>query len=84
MTTPNAAAGARFTARVEHAVLTCAALHGPMTTVGELRRFFADDHVHMAVLVDAGRLIAAVEPQDLDDDLGDDTGLSGAFQRLRG
>jgi hypothetical protein len=27
----------------------------------------------MALLVDAGRLIAAVEPQDLDDDLGDDT-----------
>lgn len=59
--------------RVEEAILTCPAVHRPSTTVGELRRFFADEHVHMALLVEGDRLLAAVEPQDLEDDHPEDT-----------
>jgi hypothetical protein len=40
--------------------------HGGTTTVGELRAFFADDHVHMALLVDDGLLLATVERPDFD------------------
>ncbi|MFL5915051.1 MAG: hypothetical protein ACJ752_05370 [Gaiellaceae bacterium] len=40
--------------------------HGGTTTVGELRAFFADDHVHMALLVECGVLVGAVERPDLD------------------
>jgi CBS domain-containing protein len=40
--------------------------HRATTTVGELRAFFADDHVHMALLVDDGLLLATVERPDLD------------------
>jgi CBS domain-containing protein len=41
-------------------------VHDVSTTVGELRAFFRDDHVHMALLVDGGKLVAAVEPADLE------------------
>ncbi len=40
-------------------------LHPPSACVGEIRGLFLDDHVHMALLVDEGRLIAAVERADL-------------------
>jgi hypothetical protein len=40
--------------------------HRATATVGELRAFFADDHVHIAMLVDNGVLIATVERSDLD------------------
>jgi hypothetical protein len=52
--------------RVKDAFLACPTLHDPSTTIGELRRFFADDHVHMALLVEGSRLVTAVERQDLD------------------
>jgi predicted transcriptional regulator len=42
-------------------------------TVGELRAFFADDHVHMALLVDHGALIGAVERADLLAPIRDET-----------
>ena len=58
---------------VAHAVLTRPDLHGPSTTVAELRTYFLDDHVHMALIVDAGRLVATVEREDLDSDLPDGT-----------
>jgi predicted transcriptional regulator len=48
------------------------AVHGPATTVGELRRFFRDDHVHAALLVDKGMLIGVVERSDLAAELVDD------------
>ncbi len=35
-------------------------------TVGELRDLFLDDHVHAALVVDAGRLLAVIERGDLD------------------
>ena len=45
--------------------------HRATTTVGELRAFFADDHVHMALLVDGGVLLGAVERSDLDQEVDD-------------
>jgi CBS domain-containing protein len=47
------------------------ATHRATTTVGELRAFFADDHVHIALLVDDGLLVAAVERSDLDSGIDD-------------
>ena len=40
-------------------------LHGRDATVGDLRSFFGDDHVHLALLVDGPRLVTAVERRDL-------------------
>jgi len=41
------------------------AVHEPRTTVGELRAYFKDEHVHMALLVENGKLVGAVERADL-------------------
>jgi CBS domain-containing protein len=41
------------------------AVHGPTATVAELRAFFDDDHVHMAVIVDDGTLLGVIERGDL-------------------
>lgn len=39
---------------------------GPDTSVAALHRFFADEHVHMALIVDAaGRLLTTIERGDL-------------------
>jgi CBS domain-containing protein len=46
-------------------------VHDVGVTVGELRSLFADDHVHMALLVGDGRLVAAVERRDLETAVGD-------------
>ena len=40
-------------------------VHDGSTTVGQLRAFFRDDHVHMALLVDDGTLVGAIERADL-------------------
>src|SRR4051812_7577981 len=56
---------------VAEVAVTCAELHGRDTTVGELRELFGDDHVHLALLVDRGRLVAAVERSDLRPELED-------------
>lgn len=53
-------------------MVTCPTVHDPATTVAQLRTFFADEHVHAALLVDAGELIGVVERADLTADLGDD------------
>jgi CBS domain-containing protein len=37
-----------------------------------LRAFFADDHVHMALLVEDGRLVGAVDRDDLAQELPDE------------
>ncbi len=42
-------------------------------TVGQLRTFFGDSHVHAAVLVDEGTLVGVVERADLTSDVGDGT-----------
>src|SRR5262245_36672064 len=59
--------------RVADAVLTTPYLHGLRTTVGEVRAFFRDDHVHMALVVDSGKLVAAVERPDLESALPHNT-----------
>lgn len=52
--------------RVADAMLHEPKLHGRGTTVGQLRDYFDDDHVHAAVVVDADRrLLAVVERADL-------------------
>lgn len=44
--------------------------HGPGSTLGEIRSFFADDHVHMALIVGTdGRLVTTIERPDLAADL---------------
>jgi predicted transcriptional regulator len=45
--------------------------HPPWTTIRELRAFLADEHVHMALLVDGEELVGTVEAADLVTDLGD-------------
>ena len=50
---------------VADAMVARPTVHPPSTSVAELRRFFADEHVHMALLVDRGRLIGTVERGDL-------------------
>jgi CBS domain-containing protein len=51
--------------RVGEAMVTCPVIHDPLTTVGQLRMFSEDDHVHVALLVEAGTLIGTVERPDL-------------------
>jgi CBS domain-containing protein len=51
---------------VADAIVTRPTTHRTTTTVGELRAYFADDHVHIALLVDDGLLVATVERPDLD------------------
>jgi CBS domain-containing protein len=46
-------------------MVTRPAVHRPTATVAELRAFFDDDHMHMALLVDDGELVGTVERFDL-------------------
>jgi CBS domain-containing protein len=46
-------------------MVTRPAVRRPSITVGELRTFFEDDHVHMALLVDNGEIVGSVERADL-------------------
>jgi CBS domain-containing protein len=46
-------------------MITRPVVHGTSVTVGQLRAFFGDDHVHMALLVEGGRLVGTVERADL-------------------
>jgi CBS domain-containing protein len=57
---------------VAEAMLMHPKIHSCTTSVGELRHFFLDEHVHAALLVDRGRLVAVVERSDLPVHLGDD------------
>jgi CBS-domain-containing membrane protein len=57
--------------RVAEVMIARPDVHGATATVGELRAFFADDHVHMALLVDAGTLVGVVESSDLPASLDD-------------
>jgi CBS domain-containing protein len=42
-------------------VMVCSPkVYGPSLTVGELRAAFADDHVHMLLVVDGSRLVGAL------------------------
>lgn len=57
------------------------AVHPPWTTVAELRAFFADEHVHIALLVDEGELVGTVERADLAA-AGDDRAFALAIAEL--
>ena len=46
-------------------MITSAVVHGPATTTAELLAFFLDDHVHCALIVDHGRLLAVVDRGDV-------------------
>jgi predicted transcriptional regulator len=46
-------------------MLTCPRVHRPSSTVAELRAFFSDDHVHMALLVEGQKLVGTIERADL-------------------
>jgi CBS-domain-containing membrane protein len=61
---PTAVAGAC----VADAMITIPKTHGPDTRLAEIRRLFEDDHVHMALVVDAGgRLLTTIERDDLNE-----------------
>jgi CBS domain-containing protein len=50
---------------VADAMVTHPAVHPPWTTVGEVRAHFEDEHVHMTLIVHAGKLLGLVERSDL-------------------
>jgi CBS domain-containing protein len=50
---------------VADAMLTIATRNAPATTVAEIRTFFEDDHVHAAVIVADGVLLAVIERDDI-------------------
>jgi CBS domain-containing protein len=50
---------------VADAMVTQPVVHPPATTVRELRVFFADDHVHLALVVAGDELLGTVERADL-------------------
>jgi FdhD protein len=60
---------------VADVALTHPTLHNASMTVGEARAFFLDDHVHMALVVEQGRLLTAVERGDLDDGIPADAAV---------
>jgi predicted transcriptional regulator len=51
--------------QVHELMVTEPKTHSVDVSVGELRALFLNDHVHMALLVDQGRLVGAVEPRDI-------------------
>jgi predicted transcriptional regulator len=59
--------------RVAEVLLSLPTLHDRRATVGEIRRFLLDDHVHMALVVEQAQLLAAIESEDLDAGLPDET-----------
>jgi CBS domain-containing protein len=64
-------------------MVTSPAVHGRRTTVAELRTFFRDDHVHMALLVEERKLVGTVERGDLRPQLSGDT-LASSIAKLGG
>ncbi|NNG36222.1 CBS domain-containing protein [Nakamurella aerolata] len=69
----NAATGHRT---VADAMIRRPKVFGPEVTVAELAGFFADDHVHLALIVDAGsgRLLSTVTRDDLPQQAGTSAG----------
>jgi CBS domain-containing protein len=64
-------------------MVTRPTVHPRSTTVAELRAFFRDDHVHMALIAEGGRLIGAVERGDLTPGIAGDLRAS-SIARLDG
>jgi CBS-domain-containing membrane protein len=60
--------------QVADAMVTVPKTHGPDTRLAEVRALFDDDHVHMALIVDAdGRLLTTIERADLSAAMADST-----------
>jgi CBS-domain-containing membrane protein len=58
---------------VADAMITVYRTHALDATVDELRGFFRNDHVHMALIVDeGGRLVTTIERSDLGEDVPGD------------
>ena len=69
---------------VRDATLTTPKTHPASVTIGQIRAFFTDDHVHAALIVDSnGRLLATLERGDLDAELPL-TALAAPFGALTG
>jgi predicted transcriptional regulator len=64
-------------------MLTHPTVHRPSTTVAQLRAFFSDDHVHMALLVEGQKLVGTIERADLTSRLSAETPAS-TIARLEG
>jgi hypothetical protein len=66
---PSSVPAAGETSRVRHvadAMITCPKVHGPKARLAEIRAFFEDEHVHMALIVAAdSRLVTTIERSDL-------------------
>lgn len=60
-------------AHVADAMIRHPKVHGVRATAAHLRAFFQDDHVHVALVVDRGRLVSVVDRDDVLDGLPDDT-----------
>ena len=58
------------------AMVTRPKVHPPSATAGELRAFFADEHVHVALLVEDCELVGTVERADLAVPMPDDAPAS--------
>lgn len=62
---------------VREAMVTSPKTLGPLTTVNQVRALFRDDHIHMALIVDAElRLITTIERPDIPLSIGGDTRAS--------
>ena len=64
-------------ANLARAVVSSAVVSQPKTlpgtaSIGSVRTLLSNDHVHMALLVDDGRLVTAIERDDLPTDVPDD------------
>jgi CBS domain-containing protein len=64
-------------------MVTRPAVHRPTATVAELRAFFEDDHVHVALIVDNGALVGVIERVDLATTTTDET-LAREIAKLDG
>jgi len=68
---------------VKDVMVTAPATMRPTATVADARAFFADDHVHMALIATSGRLLGTLVRADLDD-LDDDAAPALGRSRLDG
>ena len=68
---------------VKDVMVTAPATMRPTAIVADARAFFADDHVHMALIATSGRLLGTLVRADLDD-LDDDAAPALSRSRLDG
>jgi CBS domain-containing protein len=71
---------------VKDVMVTAPATMRPTATVADARAFFADDHVHMALITTSGRLLGTLVRADLADlaDLAENAAPALSRSRLHG